>query len=47
MSELNELIRVRLDKLRALKERGVQPYPYRFDATCDSAAVLACGFAAR
>ena len=27
MSELNEFIKVRLDKLKALKEKGINPYP--------------------
>ena len=27
MSELNEFIKVRIDKLKALKEKGINPYP--------------------
>ena len=27
MSELNEFIQVRLEKLKALKEKGINPYP--------------------
>lgn len=33
MTELNDLIAPRMDKLRRLKERGVNPYPYRFSFT--------------
>jgi lysyl-tRNA synthetase class 2 len=40
MTELHELIRVRLEKLKALRERGVSPYPYRYDATHRSADLL-------
>ena len=40
MTELNELIRVRLDKLKALRETGIHPYPYRYDVTRHSAEVL-------
>ncbi len=40
MTEINELVRVRLDKLKALRERGVTPYPYRFDVTHRSADLL-------
>ncbi len=40
MSELNEFIKVRLDKLKALREKGVNPYPTRFDPTHHSADLL-------
>jgi len=33
MTELNDLIAPRLEKLRRLKEKGVNPYPYRFSFT--------------
>jgi lysyl-tRNA synthetase, class II len=40
MSELNEFIKVRLDKLKALKEKGINPYPTRFDQTHHSLELL-------
>jgi lysyl-tRNA synthetase class 2 len=33
MTELNDLIAPRLEKLKRLKDRGVNPYPYRFPFT--------------
>ena len=33
MSETNDIMQVRMDKLKALKEKGINPYPSRFDAT--------------
>jgi lysyl-tRNA synthetase class 2 len=33
MSETNDILRVRLDKLKALKDKGVNPYPSRFEVT--------------
>ena len=29
----NELVKVRLQKLQRLRDRGIEPYPYRFDRT--------------
>lgn len=40
MSELNEFIKVRLDKLKALREKGINPYPYRFEISHTSQAIL-------
>ena len=41
MSELNEFIKVRLDKLKAMKEKGINPYPSAaFDVTHHSAQLL-------
>src|SRR6202142_1122793 len=41
MSELNEFIKVRLDKLKALKEKGINPYPSAvFDITHHSTDLL-------
>jgi lysyl-tRNA synthetase class 2 len=40
MSELNEFIKVRLDKLKALKEKGINPYPTRFDQNHHSVELL-------
>ena len=41
MSELNEFIKVRIDKLKALKEKGINPYPSAaFEMTHHSAEVL-------
>ncbi|HVM32447.1 MAG TPA: lysine--tRNA ligase [bacterium] len=40
MSELNEFIQVRLDKLKALREKGINPYPTRFDPTHHSNEIL-------
>jgi lysyl-tRNA synthetase, class II len=40
MPELNEFIKVRLDKLKALKEKGINPYPTRFEQTHHSADLL-------
>ncbi|HET9869955.1 MAG TPA: lysine--tRNA ligase [bacterium] len=40
MSELNEFIKVRLDKLKALREKGIDPYPTRFDPTHHSIDIL-------
>src|ERR1019366_849853 len=41
MSELNEFIKVRLDKLKAMKEKGINPYPSAaFDVTHHSAELL-------
>ena len=38
--ELNELMRIRLEKLRRLREMGVNPYPYAFKRTHRSREVL-------
>jgi lysyl-tRNA synthetase class 2 len=41
MPELNEFIKVRLDKLKALKEKGINPYPSAaFEVTHHSADLL-------
>src|SRR5262245_40354340 len=41
MSELNEFIKVRLEKLKALKEKGINPYPSAaFEVTAHSAPLL-------
>ena len=40
MQEINELIKSRLDALNEIKESGINPYPYRFDLTTDSASIL-------
>src|SRR5690242_1415048 len=40
MSELNESIKVRLEKLKALREKGINPYPTRFEQTHHSADIL-------
>jgi lysyl-tRNA synthetase class 2 len=40
MSELNEFIQVRMDKLKSLREKGINPYPYRFDQTHHSDEIL-------
>lgn len=41
MPELNEFLKVRLDKLKALKEKGINPYPSAaFEINCCSAEIL-------
>ncbi|MCI0449488.1 MAG: lysine--tRNA ligase [Chlorobi bacterium] len=40
MQEQNDLIKSRLDALEQIKKLGVNPYPYRFDVTANSAEVL-------
>jgi lysyl-tRNA synthetase class 2 len=41
MSELNEFIKVRIDKLKALKEKGINPYPSAaFEISHHSADIL-------
>lgn len=40
MSETNDLLRVRMDKLKALRAKGIDPYPSRFDVTHRAAALL-------
>lgn len=39
--EMNDQVEARLDKLKRLREMGINPYPYRFDVTHDSAALVA------
>ena len=39
MSETNDILRVRMDKLKALKDKGINPYPARFEVTHRSAAL--------
>ena len=38
--ELNELLKVRREKLDELKSKGIDPYPYRYDKTHEAAGVL-------
>ncbi len=33
MSEMNDLVKLRLDKIEAIRQRGLNPYPSRFDVT--------------
>ena len=33
MEDTNSLIKIRMDKLKEIRESGVNPYPYRFDVT--------------
>ncbi len=39
--EMNDQVEARLDKLAKLKEMGINPYPYRFDATHNSLGLAA------
>ncbi|HKP96730.1 MAG TPA: lysine--tRNA ligase [Fibrobacteria bacterium] len=39
--EMNDQVEARLEKLRKLREMGINPYPYGFAPTHDSAALLA------
>src|SRR5262245_46373056 len=39
--ETNDQVEARLDKLKILRDMGINPYPYAFAATHDSAALLA------
>lgn len=39
--ETNDQVEARLEKLKALREKGINPYPYRFAVTHDSAALRA------
>jgi lysyl-tRNA synthetase class 2 len=39
-AELNQILRARREKLARLRELGVHPYPYRFDATHHVADIL-------
>jgi len=39
--EMNDQVEARLEKLNRLRAMGINPYPYRFDATHDSAALNA------
>jgi lysyl-tRNA synthetase, class II len=39
--EMNDQVEARLEKLNRLREMGVNPYPYRFAVSHDSAALLA------
>src|SRR4051812_20876246 len=41
MMEMNDQVEARLEKLRKLREMGINPYPYGFSASHDSAALLA------
>ena len=41
MSEQNELIKRRLDELDEIRKLGINPYPYRYDVTSNSAEILA------
>jgi lysyl-tRNA synthetase class 2 len=38
--EINDQVEARLDKLRKLREMGINPYPYRFAPTHDSAQLI-------
>ena len=40
MSELNDQMKARLDKLAKLREMGINPYPYAYKRTHDIASVL-------
>ncbi len=39
--ELNELMKVRMEKLEELRSKGIDPFPYRFEKNSDAAAILA------
>jgi lysyl-tRNA synthetase class II len=39
--EINDQVEARLEKLRKLREMGINPYPYGFAPTHDSAQLLA------
>ncbi|HII71491.1 TPA: lysine--tRNA ligase [Candidatus Woesearchaeota archaeon] len=41
LEEENRLVKDRIDKLNALREMGVEPYPYSFDHTDHAADILA------
>jgi lysyl-tRNA synthetase class 2 len=41
MLEMNDQVEARLETLRKLREKGINPYPYRFPLTHDSAALKA------
>jgi lysyl-tRNA synthetase class 2 len=43
MEDQNEQVNIRLDKLRRLREMGVNPYPYRFAVTHEARELLAQG----
>ncbi|MFA5183784.1 MAG: OB-fold nucleic acid binding domain-containing protein, partial [Syntrophales bacterium] len=38
--ELSDLLKVRRDKLQNIRDKGVNPYPYKFTATAHSNQVL-------
>ena len=40
MQEQNDLVKSRLDALEEIKKLGINPYPYRFDVTTNSAEAL-------
>lgn len=40
MQEQNDLIKSRMDALEEIKKLGINPYPYRFDVSTNSAEVL-------
>jgi lysyl-tRNA synthetase, class II len=40
LTEQNELIKRRLEELEEIKKLGINPYPYRFDITANSAEIL-------
>ncbi len=40
MNEPNDFLQVRLEKLKAIREKGINPYPSRFDVTHRSADLL-------
>jgi lysyl-tRNA synthetase class 2 len=41
LSDQNELIKRRLEELDEIRKLGINPYPYRFDVTSNSAEILA------
>lgn len=41
MSEVNELVKSRLNALEEIKKLGINPYPHRFDVTINSADAIA------
>ena len=41
MLEMNDQVEARLETLRKLREKGINPYPYRFPLTHDSASLKA------
>ena len=42
MSEVNELVKSRLNALEEIKKLGINPYPHRFDVTVNSADAVSC-----
>ena len=40
MEDFNQLIQIRKDKLKKIREMGVNPYPYAFEQTHQSEEII-------